>query len=101
MKQPKNGGEFWGFDEESDEDNYSFDEDEENTAGFKPILKVRIINVNLSKSFSFLLHQLANCMHKRVLQFYKSGKQYFFRKAFLSIRNQSVQTQKINSKNHF
>jgi len=41
MKPPKNGGEFWGFNEESDEDNYSFDEDEENTAGFKPILKAR------------------------------------------------------------
>jgi len=39
MKPPKNGGEFWGFNEESDEDNYSFDEDEESTAGFKPILK--------------------------------------------------------------
>jgi len=41
MKSPNNGGEFWGFNEESDEENYSFDEDEENTAGFKPILKVR------------------------------------------------------------
>lgn len=40
MKPPKNGGEFWGFNEETDEDIYSFDEDEENTAGFKPILKV-------------------------------------------------------------
>jgi len=41
MKPPKNGGEFWGFnEEESDEENYSFDEDEESTAGFKPILKV-------------------------------------------------------------
>ncbi len=39
MKPPKNGGEFWGFNEESDEENYSFDEDEESTAGFKPILK--------------------------------------------------------------
>lgn len=41
MKPPKNGGEFWGFTEDTDEDSYSFDEDEENTAGFKPILKVR------------------------------------------------------------
>lgn len=39
MKPPKGGGEFWGFNEETDEDIYSFDEDEENTAGFKPILK--------------------------------------------------------------
>lgn len=44
MKQPKNGGEFWGFTEDTDEDSYSFDEDEENTAGFKPILKVRTKN---------------------------------------------------------
>ncbi|VVC33606.1 Hypothetical protein CINCED_3A011183 [Cinara cedri] len=36
-KPPKNGVEFWGFNEDH-EDN-SFDEDEENTAGFKPILK--------------------------------------------------------------
>lgn len=44
MKPPNNSGEFWGFnEEESDEDTYSFDEDEENTAGFKPILKVRKI----------------------------------------------------------
>lgn len=41
MKPPKNGGEFWGFDEESDEDSYSLDEDEEKTTGFQPILKVR------------------------------------------------------------
>lgn len=42
MKPPKSGGEFWGFTEETDEDSsYSFDEDEENTAGFKPILKVK------------------------------------------------------------
>ncbi|KAL5241410.1 hypothetical protein ACI65C_008820 [Semiaphis heraclei] len=41
MKPPRNGGEFWGFNEESDDNNYSFDEDEENTAGFKPILKAR------------------------------------------------------------
>lgn len=41
MKPPKNGGEFWGFNDELDEDDdYSFDEDEENIAGFKPILKV-------------------------------------------------------------
>lgn len=40
MRPPKGDGEFWGFNEDSDEDNYSFDEDEENTAGFKPILKV-------------------------------------------------------------
>lgn len=44
MKQPKNGGEFWGFTEDTDEDSYSFDEDEENTAGFKPILKVKTKN---------------------------------------------------------
>lgn len=40
MKPPKGDGEFWGFNEDSDEENSSFDEDEENTAGFKPILKV-------------------------------------------------------------
>lgn len=40
MKPPINGGQFWGFNEDTDEDGYSFDEDEENTAGFKPILKV-------------------------------------------------------------
>lgn len=41
MKPQSDGEEFWGFNEETDEeDSYSFDEDEENTAGFKPILKV-------------------------------------------------------------
>lgn len=40
MKPPSNGNDFWGFNEETDEDSYSLDEDEENTAGFKPILKV-------------------------------------------------------------
>jgi len=41
MKPPSNGGDFWDFNEDTDEDRYSFDEDEENTAGFKPILKVK------------------------------------------------------------
>lgn len=40
MKPPQNGTDFWGFNEDTDEDSNSFDEDEENTAGFKPILKV-------------------------------------------------------------
>lgn len=40
MRPPKNGGEFWGFNDDLDEDDFSFDEDEESTAGFKPILKV-------------------------------------------------------------
>lgn len=54
MKPPNNGGEFWGFNEESDEDTYSFDEDEENSAGFKPILKVRkIIIVSSLNSIYF------------------------------------------------
>lgn len=39
-KFPKNGEEFWGFNEDADEDSCSVDEDEENSAGFKPILKV-------------------------------------------------------------
>ncbi|XP_050524299.1 dnaJ homolog subfamily C member 16 [Daktulosphaira vitifoliae] len=38
-KPPKNGEEFWGFDEQSEEESLSYDEDEESTVGFKPILK--------------------------------------------------------------
>lgn len=55
MKPPKSGGEFWGFNEETDEDSYSFDEDEENTAGFKPILKVIILLKYTSNKYNLKL----------------------------------------------
>jgi len=52
MKPPGNSGDFWGFNEDSDEDSYSFDEDEENTAGFKPILKVQKYNRNFNNNIN-------------------------------------------------
>ncbi|XP_050431236.1 dnaJ homolog subfamily C member 16 isoform X2 [Adelges cooleyi] len=47
MRPPKNGKEFWGFDEQSEEEPLSFDEDEESAVGFKPILKEKEEDIHL------------------------------------------------------
>lgn len=58
MRPPRGGGELWGFNEEADEDNFSFDEDEENTAGIKPILKV---SNNIIRRLNIILLDFINC----------------------------------------